>query len=523
MDAFNYAYECSRIHTSSRRGIISLIPKKSRDSRFLKNWRPIILLCCDYKILAKIIAHCIKSTLSELINECQTGFIAQRNIATNIQIAADIADHVNRRNINAVMLQLDFLKAFGRVEYASLFAAMQYFGFGSNIIKWLKILFTDIELCTSNNGFASEYFTPSRGLFQGNPVSSMGFLLIVELLSINLRNNPHLQGITIKNINFLLAMFADDVTIFLKNTPRNGQELLKEIEEFEILSGLKVNYDKSTVYRMGSANKANARQYVLNKVKWSDKPPNILGVYISPKWQDSLNAKLEGTLENIQNMMEIWSKRNLSLLGKIVNVNTLAYPTLLYKLTNIPSLEKAYIKKYNRIISEFIWDKKKSKIPQHIMHGLKQNGGLGLINLESKDKVAKIQWVCKIESNPMIAALAEDALGLQAGNLIWKANIEQDDIDHICNNRNFWYFVLKASSPINCQTPISADQIKHQVLWYNSNICINNLPFVYTNWLQAGIRKISDLVDDAGNMLSLNQLSNRFDSRLPFTEYYGLI
>ena len=39
-----------------RRGILSLIPQKDRDLRYLKSWRPVSLLATDYKILAKALA-----------------------------------------------------------------------------------------------------------------------------------------------------------------------------------------------------------------------------------------------------------------------------------------------------------------------------------------------------------------------------------------------------------------------------------------------------------------------------------
>ena len=58
-----YACEHGELHISARRGIISLIPKKSRDNTLLKNWRPLTLLNTDYRILAKTLAHRIKKLL----------------------------------------------------------------------------------------------------------------------------------------------------------------------------------------------------------------------------------------------------------------------------------------------------------------------------------------------------------------------------------------------------------------------------------------------------------------------------
>ena len=44
-----------------------MIPKCGRDSRILRNVRPISLLNCDYKLLEKVIANRIKPNLYHII------------------------------------------------------------------------------------------------------------------------------------------------------------------------------------------------------------------------------------------------------------------------------------------------------------------------------------------------------------------------------------------------------------------------------------------------------------------------
>ena len=112
----------------------------------------------------------------------------------------------------------------------------------------VRTLFTDMKLCTINNGLSSNYFTPTRGLFQGNPISSIGFLLIIELLAINLKNNKNIEGIKVGSVINLLTMFADDLSILAMNTVRTGQEIVVELKNFQEISGLTVNYDKMEIY-----------------------------------------------------------------------------------------------------------------------------------------------------------------------------------------------------------------------------------------------------------------------------------
>ena len=57
---------------STRSGLISLLPKKNKDTRFIKNLRPLTLLNLDYKIIAKTLANRLKKVLPDIIGEQQT-------------------------------------------------------------------------------------------------------------------------------------------------------------------------------------------------------------------------------------------------------------------------------------------------------------------------------------------------------------------------------------------------------------------------------------------------------------------
>ena len=66
VSSFNYSYEIGALSVSQRRGIVKLIPKKDADLSLIKNWRPLTLLNCDYKIATKAIANRIKNFFRNL-------------------------------------------------------------------------------------------------------------------------------------------------------------------------------------------------------------------------------------------------------------------------------------------------------------------------------------------------------------------------------------------------------------------------------------------------------------------------
>ena len=62
---------------------MKLIPKKDAEPFLIKNWRPLTLLNCDYKIAAKSISNRLKPLLSILVHYDQTDFMKGRFIGEN--------------------------------------------------------------------------------------------------------------------------------------------------------------------------------------------------------------------------------------------------------------------------------------------------------------------------------------------------------------------------------------------------------------------------------------------------------
>ncbi len=214
LDAFNYAFQEGTLHIYTRRGVITLIPKKDKDPHYIKNWRPLTLLNCDYKILANTLTNRLKACLQKLIHSDQTGFMKNRFIGENIRKILDIVEYTEQEDIPALLISVDFEKCFDRVEWSAVQGALKYFNFGDNFIKWIQILYAGIESCTFNNGFTSEWFKPSRGLRQGCPISPYLFLVTAEILAIYIRKNKNIRGIKINDIEYKLLQYSDDTNLF---------------------------------------------------------------------------------------------------------------------------------------------------------------------------------------------------------------------------------------------------------------------------------------------------------------------
>ena len=124
-------------------------------------------------------------------------------------------------------------------------------------------------------------------------------------------------------------------------------------------------------------------------MSWIKKDENIkiLGVFFSTKAEASnIPENWTAKIEDIQLTVQRWSKRNLSLAGKVL----IAKPFLLSKLNYIiqaPSLPKAIAAQIDSIIFKFLWQKKHSnkkafeKIKRNNICKEISDGGLGTISI----------------------------------------------------------------------------------------------------------------------------------------------
>ena len=139
-----------------------MIPKKDKALNELKNWRPITLLNCDYKIASKAIASRLKFVLSDLIDHDQTGFLKGRSIAENICLINNVISYTHLKDIPGLLLFIDFEKAFHTIEWNFVRKVPEHFGFGCSLINWVNLFYSDIQSCIINNGWSGGFFGLGR-------------------------------------------------------------------------------------------------------------------------------------------------------------------------------------------------------------------------------------------------------------------------------------------------------------------------------------------------------------------------
>ena len=385
------------LHASARQGVVNVIPKGNKDTRYLANLRPITLLNVDYKILEKAVANRMIPALQEIIHTDQKGFLPGRRITANIRRILDVVTHADEK-CDGLILSCDYLKCFDMIEFGCIQEAMKLFGFSDTLCKWIRIMYTAFCLKVQNNGEFSTSFVVSRGVHQGGPASNGIFLCVAELIAISLRNDSLIQGIFVKQILHFLNQYADDLDLMLKNTQDNLDRVLLKIQEFHDSTGFTLSYEKTNVYRVGAMKKSQAKLYTRQELNWTNKI-NVLGVHIRDDKEELLSVNYDSVFHKSVQTMEAWHNRNVSLLGKINIINSLVASLFVYKMSVLPSLPEDFVNKIEQKVNNFLWNSHKPKIPLAVLQMNKEDGGAKLVNLRIKDISLKATWVKLIQGS----------------------------------------------------------------------------------------------------------------------------
>ena len=144
--SLNCCFRKGKLSYSMRQAIIICLPKDTKDRRFLKNWRPISLLCVTYKLALTVIANRMKPYIDKIVSKSQTGFLSGRNISESTRLIYDIMHYTEVKKINGILLLIDFAKAFDSISWTFIYKILSYFGFDDDLLKWIK-MFNVLDSC----------------------------------------------------------------------------------------------------------------------------------------------------------------------------------------------------------------------------------------------------------------------------------------------------------------------------------------------------------------------------------------
>jgi len=160
---------------------ITLLPKKDGADQ-PKDFRPISLVHSFAKLITKMMANRLAGRLQQMVSPIQSAFIKGRFIQDNFMLVQQTARLLHQQKQPRILLKLDISKAFDSVSWPFLLEVLQQLGFGQLWRDIISGLLSSSSTQVLLNGVPGDLIHHRRGLRQGDPLSPMLFILIMDVL-----------------------------------------------------------------------------------------------------------------------------------------------------------------------------------------------------------------------------------------------------------------------------------------------------------------------------------------------------
>lgn len=340
-----------------------LIPK-SQSAHKPTDFRPISLCNISYKIISKLLTNRLKPIITKIISPWQAAFVPGRNIADNTIIAHEVIAYMKRtkRCSGVFRIKLDMSKAFDRMEWSFLLQVMQKMDFFPHWCQLIQQCISTVSISLLVNGSPTPAFFPTRGLRQGDSLSSCLFIICMEGFSQLIQHaesaglikgvKPTMQSPTITHL-----FFEDDCLLF---------SLAKACED--ILHML------------------HMQQMTLNE--------KYLGINLFTS-RNKIQCFV-GTIDKMQSRLPGWQGKIINQEGRSTQIQAVLSSMATFHM-NYFRMPKKTIQALNRIQRQYWWNKSTSKGISKSWNFIslpKRFGGLGFKNpqLFNLAMLTKLAW-----------------------------------------------------------------------------------------------------------------------------------
>jgi hypothetical protein len=373
--------------------------------------------------------------MHKIISGVQTAFVKGRQILDGVLIANEVIEEARRLKREVIFLKVDFEKAYDSVDWDFLEFVMSKMNFPSKLRKWIRESLSSAMISVLINGSPTKEFKMERGLRQGDPLSPFLFLMVAEgfncLMSKAVMDKEFLgygvgsdEELTISHLQF-----ADDTLVIGKRRWSNIFTLKANLQLFELISGLKVNFYKSELIGINIEESWLKDAASALNCKVGSLPFNYLGL---PIGADPRKLRTwEPVIKSLRRRLLSWKNRALSMGGRLVLLKSV--------LTALPIYFLSFFKAPSGIISlteslfkSFLWGESEEAKKIHWVKWdricmAKDRGGLGVRDLRAFNNALLGKWWWRIRTE-------KEAL--------WYKVLEQkygDKVDEWNRSRSQWW------------------------------------------------------------------------------------
>jgi hypothetical protein len=209
-----------------------------------------------------------------------------RTIVDGIMSLHELMHHTHVKKHVGVILKLDFEKAFDKVNWNFLLDSQRAMGFGDFWCNKVEKILQNGTVSVKINNITGPHFQSSKGVRQGDPLSPFLFNSAAQCLTkmvLEAQENGLLTGLApdLVDKGVAIMQYADDTVLCLAHDKDKAINLKLLLYLFELMSGLKINYQKSEIFLIGGDNDIASFYADMFGCQIGNLPMKYLGVPVS--------------------------------------------------------------------------------------------------------------------------------------------------------------------------------------------------------------------------------------------------